>query len=322
MEKRFSTKQVAARDRRAYWIEAVRSAYGRVDCEIPDTNFSADVHERSFGQLRLSRVERDARTISRSASQIGAVDNEFLQFGFQLTGRAYLDQDGRATTIGSGDVKIFDTTRPFLLRSDERCVTLVAQLPRKQFTRRMGRIELFTGNALSCQNPLVQTVRRFLIDLHANIDNQEPTTSARLEECAVELLLTALNVERGERTPRQSSRVATLYRLRSYIDAHLHDHRLTPDQVAAGCGVSPRHQRFLFAAEGDSPAAYIWAQRLRRCKRDLADPRLRDRNISDIAYAWGFGDMTYFSHMFRKSEGMSARDYRERHAIAGKSGAG
>jgi transcriptional regulator GlxA family with amidase domain len=42
---------------------------------------------------------------------------------------------------------------------------------------------------------------------------------------------------------------------------------------------------------------------------------MSERRISDIAFSWGFGDMAHFSHMFRKAESMSARDYREKHAV-------
>jgi len=318
MEKHFSTRQVAARDRQGYWLDVLRGAYGGMDSAVPDeAGFFADMRLRRFRNLCLSRFTYSPVTLTRHVGHIRRADDEMVLFSFQLSGKRDVDQDGRTAKVGAGDVAIYDSTRPYQLRFSEPAETLLAQLPREQFMRRMGRTEVFTAKTLSRQNPLMDAVKRFLVDLHANVDNGEPATSAKLEVCGIELLLAALSAESGEAVPQPMSRVASLYRLKSYIDAHLHDNRLTPDEVAAACGVSPRHQRSLFAGEGDSPAAYIWAQRLRRCKRDLADPRMRDRRISDIAFSWGFGDMAHFSHMFRKSESMSARDYRERHAICG-----
>lgn len=318
MEKRFSTRHVAARDRVAYWSEVLRGAYVAMDCNVSDkASFSADMHVRRFGHLSLSRFTYDPLTLTRGDSHIRRTDNELVLFGFQLRGHRHIEQDGRAAEVSPGDVAVFDSTRPCEIRFGDHSEALSAHLPREQFIRRMGRTESFTAKRLSGQNPLVGTVRRFLVDLHTNVDNRDPTIAARLEECGIELLLTALTFENCEATPQPVSRVASLYRLKSFIDTHLHDNRLTPGQVAAACNVSPRHQRSLFAAEGSSPANYIWSQRLRRCKRDLADPRLSHRQISDIAYAWGFGNMTHFSHIFRKSEGITAREYREKHAISG-----
>jgi AraC-like DNA-binding protein len=316
MEKHFSTRQVAARDRQGYWVDVLRGPYGGMDSAVLDeARFSADMHLRTFGDLSVARFIYSPLTLTRRASHIRRADDEMVLFSFQLAGKREVDQDGRTAKVGAGDVAIYDSTRPYQQRFGESSETLLAQLPREQFMRRMGRSELFTAKTLSSQKPLMGAVKRFLVDLHANVDNPAPTTLQSLESCGVELLLTALSAESGEAIPQPTSRVALLYRLKSYIDAHLHDPRLTPDEVAVSCGVSPRHQRSLFAAEGDSPAAYIWAQRLRRCKRDLANPRMSERRISDIAFSWGFGDMAHFSHMFRKAESMSARDYREKHAV-------
>ena len=65
------------------------------------------------------------------------------------------------------------------------------------------------------------------------------------------------------------------------------------------------------ASEQTSFRSYVQMQRLERCKRDLSDPALMARHVSDIAYAWGFNDLAHFSRIFKQKFGASPREWRE-----------
>lgn len=56
-------------------------------------------------------------------------------------------------------------------------------------------------------------------------------------------------------------------------------------------------------------------QRLARAHRALRDPRSADLKISTIAFAAGFGDLSYFNHAFRRHYGATPSDVR---AAAGR----
>jgi AraC-like DNA-binding protein len=71
-----------------------------------------------------------------------------------------------------------------------------------------------------------------------------------------------------------------------------------------------RHLHRIFAAKGCTVTEWIRERRLERCRADLADPRLRERNITDIAFFWGFSDSAHFSHRFRQEFGVSPREFR------------
>ena len=68
----------------------------------------------------------------------------------------------------------------------------------------------------------------------------------------------------------------------------------------------------LFESETQSIARWIWSVRLERCHRDLADPALAGRSVTDIAFAWGFNDLAHFSRSFRARYGESPRTFRAR----------
>jgi AraC-like DNA-binding protein len=57
-----------------------------------------------------------------------------------------------------------------------------------------------------------------------------------------------------------------------YITGHLHDSGLSVERIANATGVSAGHLHEVFRkATGATIGDYIRAQRLERCKRDLAD---------------------------------------------------
>jgi AraC-like DNA-binding protein len=77
-----------------------------------------------------------------------------------------------------------------------------------------------------------------------------------------------------------------------------------PNEVVAGlCGMSPfAFSRSFKAAFGMPFRDYVVRYRLREACRLLDNPNV---NISDVAFAVGFNDVSYFSRMFKKHFGVS-----------------
>ena len=95
------------------------------------------------------------------------------------------------------------------------------------------------------------------------------------------------------------------------IETRLSDPALDGEAVAAAAGVSVRYANSVLAEEGTSIARYIQKRRLERCRRALEDPQQAHRSLSEIAYGWGFSEMTHFGRSFRKAYGMLPSVYRK-----------
>jgi AraC family transcriptional activator of tynA and feaB len=80
--------------------------------------------------------------------------------------------------------------------------------------------------------------------------------------------------------------------------------------VAAAAGVSLRYANAALADENTSISRVIQERRLARCKKALEDPAQAHRTVSDIAYSWGFSDMTHFGRKFREAFGRLPSEYR------------
>jgi AraC-like DNA-binding protein len=118
----------------------------------------------------------------------------------------------------------------------------------------------------------------------------------------------------GCSTPSAPRAMELRQRIHRYIDAHLSESTLGPGEVASAVGISVRHVHRLFLMTGNTLGDYIRTRRLKGCRGDLANPSMRTRTITEIAFFWGFSDSAHFSHSFRKQFGVSPRAFRVRAA--------
>jgi AraC-like DNA-binding protein len=142
-------------------------------------------------------------------------------------------------------------------------------------------------------------------DLHPSVKDQ-------LGQQALDLAALALTNAAGAARPTMSSaRNVALLRLRTAIESRLTDPALDPPAAAAAAGMSVRYANSLLAEQGTSLERLIMSRRLERCRRVLEDPTQRLRTIADIAYSWGFSDLSHFGRRFKREFGQTPREYRE-----------
>jgi AraC-like DNA-binding protein len=83
---------------------------------------------------------------------------------------------------------------------------------------------------------------------------------------------------------------------------------LAIEPLARANGLSVRQAQRLFAQSGATFSEFVLGQRLALARRLLTDAAGPRRRISDVAYAAGFGDLSYFNRAFRKRFGMTPSD--------------
>jgi AraC-like DNA-binding protein len=99
-------------------------------------------------------------------------------------------------------------------------------------------------------------------------------------------------------------------RLKAGIEVRLSDPNLRPAEAAAAAGISVRYANALLGQEGLSIERYIVHRRLQRCRDAIEDPSQAHRKIGDIAFGWGFSDLSHFTRRFRDTFGMTPGDCR------------
>ena len=96
--------------------------------------------------------------------------------------------------------------------------------------------------------------------------------------------------------------------VRRYIDHHFKE-SLTLDQLAEEAHMNKFYLSHAFKREyGVSPINYMISRRLEESKYLLAET---DLSMSQIAQLLGFSSLSYFSQVFRKTQGLSPMEYRQ-----------
>ncbi|MGH7005023.1 MAG: helix-turn-helix domain-containing protein, partial [Alphaproteobacteria bacterium] len=98
--------------------------------------------------------------------------------------------------------------------------------------------------------------------------------------------------------------------LRAHLARNLADPTLSPRGAADALGISVRLVHRLFEEMGTSFGRWVLERRLDACRRALDGPA--PRAISDIAFAWGFNELSHFSRAFKARFGVAPRDFRAR----------
>jgi AraC-like DNA-binding protein len=96
----------------------------------------------------------------------------------------------------------------------------------------------------------------------------------------------------------------------AYVEAHLHDCRMTVDRAARDLRMSPRWLHAIFDKNGTTFAAWVARRRIEECKKCLDDPAHDHLSVTDIAFRNGFNDLSTFSRQFRRHHGMTALEAR------------
>ena len=138
---------------------------------------------------------------------------------------------------------------------------------------------------------------------------------------ALDLIAVSLAKTMEADHPRVScAKALVLLNVRLVIEARLRDPSLDAQAVADAVGVSVRYANAVLANHDTSIMRLIQARRLARCRYALEDPNQAHRTVSEIAYGWGFSDMTHFGRRFKKASGILPSEYQIIARRAGRGG--
>mgnify|MGYP003835103581 CR=1 FL=1 len=108
-----------------------------------------------------------------------------------------------------------------------------------------------------------------------------------------------------------------IFRATDYIESHI-DHAFTLEELSGVAAFSKFHFNRIFKALiGESPFQYIQRIRLEKCAANmLSNP---NDSISEIAFKWGFQDMSVFSRYFKNYFGVTASEFKKQKSNIGQS---
>jgi AraC family transcriptional activator of tynA and feaB len=267
----------------------------------------------TLADIGLVLFENSPMTVVRTAHHVAHANACGLFICQQVAGELALEQDGREVVLQPGDITLLDPGLPYAGRFSGRSKLLVLKVARQLLEARLGKMRGMTARPIRPSEGESGLVSAFLAMLPTHVGKLGPAAEEIVKDQALDLVAVSLaQATEGHRPRVSSARSLVLVKLRAAIEARLADPALDAETAAAAAGVSVRYANAVLAQEGTSIMRLIQARRLARCRRALDDPSQAHRTVSEIAYGWGFSDMTHFGRRFRAAYGASPSEYRSR----------
>ena len=209
----------------------------------------------------------------------------------------------------------------------ERLVECVVQIDRegakKAVENMFGALKRDNGHSAGRIQLMVLEV---LIDLYHQLSNEEEWYAQQLERLtpqfirlqnvlthhqACQWLLEAINDTMDELEKRRGSYSESLiHTAKQYIQAHYQNPALSLAEVAQHTAISVSYLSMLFRQYMHSSyTAYLTQVRMNHAKLLLEDAKVK---LFEIAFQVGFNSQQYFSASFRKHEGCTPSEYRNK----------
>ncbi len=281
-------RQVLAEISEADSLNAFSMAFdlGRLNCSVHKCNSPLHRYSMRQGSARLGYtlqyiVEGDLRIVSDDYSHaVGPGDLVFL--------RSQRLQEYHASSGGSKTIGIHV---PWALAQ-----TLA-------YGRNLSLDRVFTSRSGigACVASLIDVIFSSHADLSAS------------DRAALQIGLSQAIVQLGTLTQDSLeglTRAGLLNDIKVISTAALDDPNLSPARVAAKAGVSVRTLHRTFQASGETFWSWIRDRRLERCHAELTDPIHSKQTITEVAFRWGFNELSTFDRNFRKRFGASPRQVR------------
>jgi AraC-like DNA-binding protein len=287
---------------------------GTVNCEVEvgsDLPFHAEAELLVWPELRALWSKEPPMRYWRSRGQAADGDDS-LVFLIRLDGTSSVSQRGRDVSLRKGDGVGFLGAEPASAAvSEVECLSLVTS--RTALAPLIGND--VAGKAMRVIPSHCEAMR--LLTNYAGILRQgaAPTTPELRHLVSMhihDLIAMALGATRDGLAIAEGRglRAARLRAIKADILANLGNSDLTVNAAALRQRVTPRYVQMLFQEEGTTFSEFVLGQRLTHVYHGLRDPRFRRMSISGIAFAAGFGELSYFNRTFRRRFGMSPSELR------------
>ena len=305
---RIDTAWVPEADRLDFWRSTVCDQFVALDVE-PSAGPTVDGHVSavSVGDVHVRRISSGPHRFVRTAAQVRAADEDYLQIALARRGRTLVVQDGRETTIGPGEFVLYDSSRPFSFVTSDDFEYAVCLHPKQHLPLSRAEMAAVTATRFDGTRgigamlpPLLESM--YLVGSGDLSESAQGAVTQVISDLFVALV--------RDRIAPGASDNTHLARARAHIREHIADRDLDPASVASACAISVSYLHKLFGESGTSVAATIREERLQGCWRDLRRPELATLTVAAIGHRWGIVDPAHLSRAFRARFGCSPSAHR------------
>lgn len=294
------------------WREVVYQTCGAL-CTVNERGgtFGGTMVNVGLGSIQAILVQANPHTVARTERQIRRSVTERLYLCMPLDGNVWLIQDNRRSTVGSGELMVFENTRAYSLTMLEPIRMMILTFPHQAVNVTPGVTRQLMVRRWSGKEGLSALLSHMIVGLERHLTELSLVTAEELGRSIASitssLLAERLNVAVTDPT---ATRHALMMRIQAFARSQLGNPQLDPGVLANRHNVSLRYLQHLFHEQGVSPARWIRYERLARCAEDLQNPSFAHLTVAMIGERRGLPSAPHFSRLFRERYGVTPREFR------------
>ncbi|WOF44753.1 helix-turn-helix domain-containing protein [Sphingopyxis indica] len=287
----------------------MRSVYGHWSLgSMKAPIFNAQMSHRSSGGLQVVECLVDPCEGSRSRAEMAMDKEDTFTIQLVLAGKEVFTIDNNQYLLSAGDIVVWNSMFPVRYEITERLQKISATMPLQRLRSWLPDSWYASQGSLPSHLLSMQYFRLFFESVSREFLSGNITPGECLIEAMIAMLLTTeyrrKSIARASDESRKAQAIIT------FLEKNLSNPDLSPKNLAAQQNCSVRYVHKAFESRSLTAEKYIIEQRLLRCLRDLGNPKMAQRSITEIAFAWGFKSSSHFSRCFKDKFGVSPRDYR------------
>lgn len=298
------------------WRRKVSEAYFplNVSC-LNASGFSADLSRAEFGEVSLSRLRSAPIRYERDARHIATMTGEEFLVTLPVDGAVEFSQRGSELLCPPGSLVFERGHEPYRFQYATPNDLLVMKVSARALGERIGNPDRVGQLVFDARSGLGRLFATMLAGAHCDADGLKGAPRSVVGRQLLELLgLVLAEDPRALGSSLTAVRAAHLRRAEGHIRVNFADPDLSPERLAAACGISTRYLHGLFRDLETTVAQRIRETRLIAARDALCTSGTPP--LSDIAYRFGFSDQAQFSRLFKQSFGETPSSYRYQHAVS------
>lgn len=309
---RFSTEDLPDRDRVSRWREEFARGVVKMDVELlGDEPFRSESRIRILPDLKIWSCSVSASELTRTRS-LAADGDDSLVLCIVKDGQTVVAQHNKEVLISRGEALLWSSEVAGVFHNPGILDIVTFAFPRQALARVAADLDKALMRVIPSTAGVLGLLSGYTEILQSDPAPMGAALLALVSSHVHDLAGLALGATHDAAEVAKSGglRAARLHAIKADIIARLTQPDLTVDALAARHGISTRYIRALFDSEQTTFTDFVREHRLRRAHRMLSNPAFADRSISAIAFDCGFGDISYFSNIFRRRFGATPTDIR------------
>jgi AraC-like DNA-binding protein len=301
----FTTDAFAPAERVAAW----REVYG----QIVELEFEPIEKEAFRGETRMqehlglgvaSIAMRD--THFSKPRHLGSSDDVLLLI--VESGRWVGTHMGREVYLGPGDAVLGWTAETITGRVEGE--SSIVHVPTAAIAPMVGDVHAGIHRRIPAGSDTLRLLRPYMRTLTDQSTTPALQRLATTHVCDLIAMMCGASGEAAAVARNRGGQAARLRAIKDDVAQNLEHGDVSLGAVAARHRVSPRTLQNLFDSDGTTFSEYVLGQRLAHAHHALSDPRRAAEKIASIAFAAGFGDVSYFYRAFRRRYDVLPTDVR------------